>query len=58
MKPALGFLALYMLSLAGIMAGYSDLSSFFDSGHWQIVVKNAPVLRTAFALTLERVIDL
>ena len=50
MKPVLVFATLFAVSLAGIVAGYSDLSLLFDAWNWNRVIKEIPVLRAALAV--------
>ena len=50
MKPALAFATLFAVSLVGIVAGYSDISSLFDAWNWERVINEIPVVRAALAI--------
>lgn len=51
MKPTFVFLALFIASVVGIIAGYSDLSGLLSPYNWKRLFAAVPVLPAAAMLT-------
>jgi len=50
MKPALVFATLFVVSIVGIVAGYSEMSLLLDTWNWKRVINSVPVVRAALAV--------